>query len=449
MKRRTLLIICVIALSLAAASCGILPGVVKATPTPSPTPTPAATPTPTPSPTPSPTPDPGPYGDGAYVAEEYAGLMPENIPVDFKYHYQDKYVAFPDYVVLMDDGYVYPEMNVSSEPIMEVEYGDRFETSARLVAQENTGVSWYRIHWTESEKVEGTDEYQDVEYYGYVNSLIAEYRQFQLKTAYEETLMIANAINDENSLYVYVVNRSNDNGMAPDSGLTDQFGKVVDKYGVLRDQSAPAYSERNTTSEFRYIPDGTMVQILDIDREMAQIYVPEYDQTYFMPSQYLKYYFSEPESTITDLTKCIVIDRKNQNTMYFEANEETGEWELLSMSFVSTGTYSEAQDPTPLGIFMVQKKQDKFEYDFDDRAVRAGYAPYALRFSGGAYIHGIPTNYVFDSAGAIISTPSPQEFLQSIGTEEKSHMCVRNYTSHAKFLYNRVKVGETVVIVIE
>ncbi|MEX1307274.1 MAG: L,D-transpeptidase [Eubacteriales bacterium] len=432
-------------------ACSVLPDSWTATPTPEPTatPTPMPTPTSTPEPTPSPTPDPGPYGDAAYVIEEYDGVMSDEVPVNFKYRYQDRYIAYPDYVVFIDDGYIYSEMSVLTEPIKEVEYGERYIVSARLVAQPTTDVSWYRIHWTQSERVEGKDERVDVEHYGYVNSLVAGYREFQLETAYEETLMIAKAINDEDSLYVYVVNRSNSNGKAPDSGLTDEFGKTVDQFDVLRDQSAPAYSERSTDGEFRYIPDGTMVQILDIDREMAQVYIPEYDAEYYIPSEYLKYYFSDPESTITDLSECIVIDRKNQNIMYFELNEETGEWELLSMSYISTGTYSEIQDPTPLGIFMVQKRQAAFEYDFDNRAARAGYAPYALRFSGGAYLHGIPTNYVFDAAGNLISKPSPQEFLQSIGTEEKSHMCVRNYTSHAKFLYNRVNVGNAVVIVIE
>ena len=43
---------------------------------------------------------------------------------------------------------------------------------------------------------------------------------------------------------------------------------------------------------------------------------------------------------------------------------------------------------------MVQKKPSLF-YLKDGTNELEGYAPYALRFNGGAYIHGIPVNYIF------------------------------------------------------
>jgi len=418
--------------------------VVEATPEPTPTITP------TPQPTPEPTPDQGPYGDGMYVVETYDNSMPTAVAINYKYRKQDDYLAYMNYIVMLQDSHVYSEMNAMTEPIMDADYGDRFEISARLVVYEDIDLSWYRVHWTETVEDEATEEEIEVERFGYVNSTVADYRTFQLADAFSKTIALSQDINDESTMYVYVDNRNNENGLPPDSGRVDEYGKTVDAYGVLQDQAAPAYAIAAMTGEFRYIPDGTIAKILDIEKYgAAHVYLPQYDAEYYIPSEYMKYYYSEPKSMIDTLTECIVIDRTNQNIMYFEVDSETAEWEVLSMSFASTGAHSDVMDPTPLGIYAVQKVRISQEYDFDSRpGVRAGYMPYVILFSGGAYIHGVPTNYRFDDAG-VMTKPSPRESHSSIGVTPQSHMCVRNYTSHAEFLYDRVDAGHAVVFVIE
>lgn len=70
------------------------------------------------------------------------------------------------------------------------------------------------------------------------------------------------------------------------------------------------------------------------------------------------------------------------------------------------------------------------------------------RFNGGAYVHGVPVNYLYSEKGERI-TPPKIEYSKSIGTVPLSHKCVRNYTSHAKFLYDWYREDETIIIVIE
>ena len=79
--------------------------------------------------------------------------------------------------------------------------------------------------------------------------------------------------------------------------------------------------------------------------------------------------------------------------------------------------------PTPLGMFVLQEKKPKMIFLKDGSTATGGFAPYANRFNNGGYIHGVPTNA---PAKGII------EYSYTLGTTPRSHMCVRNATSHAK-----------------
>ena len=54
-------------------------------------------------------------------------------------------------------------------------------------------------------------------------------------------------------------------------------------------------------------------------------------------------------------------------------------------------------------------------------------------FTDGAYIHGVPVN---------APRKTQIEYSPSLGTTPRSHMCVRNATSHAKFIYDWAPVNE-------
>ena len=95
---------------------------------------------------------------------------------------------------------------------------------------------------------------------------------------------------------------------------------------------------------------------------------------------------------------------------------------------------------TPLGIFVLQEKKVKMIFLKDGSADTGGFAPYASRFHNGGYIHGVPTN-----------APATYllEYSQTLGTIPRSHMCVRNATSHAKFIFDWAPVNETIIFVLE
>lgn len=95
---------------------------------------------------------------------------------------------------------------------------------------------------------------------------------------------------------------------------------------------------------------------------------------------------------------------------------------------------------TPTGIFVLQEHKSKMFYFKDGTKRIEGYAPYASRFTAGAYIHGVPVN---NPNGKIT------EYSSTLGTIPRSHMCVRNASSHAQFVYKRSKDFQTLVIVID
>ncbi|MEG1586497.1 MAG: L,D-transpeptidase, partial [Bacteroidales bacterium] len=76
----------------------------------------------------------------------------------------------------------------------------------------------------------------------------------------------------------------------------------------------------------------------------------------------------------------------------------------------------------------------------DGTNIEGGFAPYASRFCCGGYIHGVPVNY--PTTGII-------EYSPTLGTTPRSHMCVRNATSHALYIYNWAKPDDTLVFVFD
>ena len=67
-------------------------------------------------------------------------------------------------------------------------------------------------------------------------------------------------------------------------------------------------------------------------------------------------------------------------------------------------------------------------------------APCARRFRNVGHIRGVPVN---------LPRKEIIEYSWSLGTTPRSHMCVRNATSHAKFIYDWAPTWSTLVIVIE
>lgn len=282
---------------------------------------------------------------------------------------------------------------------------------------------WYHVTW----KAGGKDRY------GFIREDQISKRLFQydkMEKAFKnlEAYVITGRV-------TYVSNYKNRRGMAP---LWN--GKTIDARGTGRSQSVPGYFNSGNHGDFVYLEDGTLVQMQSVVGEQIRVKVLQSGETLYVPIKYITDYQS-----LDRLMRVVIVDRNYQNEGVYEKID--GEWTLVSKSLATTGTTGPYSQPTPLGYYYAMEKRSQFLYLKDGTNEVEGYAPYAVRFCGGAYIHGVPVGYIFRDEERI--TPGIREYSKTIGTVPLSHKCVRNYTSHAKFLYEWYTPHETAIIVIE
>lgn len=262
-------------------------------------------------------------------------------------------------------------------------------------------------------------------------------REFQWEQIKEILAKIENLQKDEPQPWGILQNRKNKNGEAPlvANWSRNEYKNVADSLGVERFQGIPLYLTSDSLTPVRYGRDGELVRLTHDNDSIfigAQtVYVAD---NFIIPRKYVQVI-----DTII-FEKIAFVDRNNQNITTLERTSDIA-WTIRSMNPATTGQHRPpyAHD-TPLGIFVVQEKKDKMYYLVDGTSTIAGYAPWASRFTNGGYIHGVPTN---NPKGSII------EYSQTLGTIPRSHMCVRNASSHAKFVYDWFNVGDGLVVVIE
>lgn len=392
----------------------------------------------------------------------------------FAYHMKyNEYDVFPHYVVNLSgtSRKIYEAPDSSMEYYGKLRYGSKLQLLA--LVEDGKGSLWYAVVY----------EHEDQAVVGYIQEDKVERREFQLEKMNE---YLTNVTSIQNLGHiVYVENYKNMNGSAPRM----PNGSYYDEFGNRRGQAIAGYYDQSMEGEFRYIPDGTLgiieevieisvpkediiiidskgiytsmdeyndtddedalsqddaIQKYNEDTEVVSVklFVPSFDTSLWVNEMYL----SEDEDAPDVLNQAIIVDRYNQNIAVFEYD---GQWKVISLNYSSTGKIGEFSLPTPLGYFMAITRKKKFNYVEDGTTTIVGFAPYAIRFSGGGYLHGVPMNYEFDESGGRIESSYYPEYLSSIGTIPKSHMCVRNYTSHAEFMYDWVDIGNCTVIVIE
>lgn len=388
--------------------------------------------------------------DGLEIVEKYEFTIPDELSLNMKYN---KYEFSPHYVVALYQAVNIRKLPTTDASIVRRGYvSEKFNVIEKVKGQyfsNSDSDEWYKLYWTKNgEKV-----------YGYVYAPIVTSRDFEFDAMYDQVDKLKHFIDSTNS--AYISNYKNYAGRPPLHN-----GKTEDAYGALRDQSASAYLVPEYGTEVRYAPDGSLLHIMEELEEFYKVKFYDFDGIYYVPKPYVSF-----KNAIQELKKVIVVSVSEQNEAVFEHNGEN--WEMISYSLATTGGDDEFRLPTVPGHYMAIETRSKFLYLDDHTKEIAGYAPYAIRFNGGAYIHGVPVNYklvkqsylvtpaVLDENGvelvpAVYNTvvvdrvdPGMAEVLGSLGTYPKSHKCVRNYTSHAKFLYEWATIGETAVIVIE
>ncbi|MDR0428267.1 MAG: L,D-transpeptidase [Dysgonamonadaceae bacterium] len=212
------------------------------------------------------------------------------------------------------------------------------------------------------------------------------------------------------------------------------YGNIEDDFGVERYQSISLYNTNDSVTPERYARDGSLVKYKGEKGSFAHVEYVWGKSDWLVPQRYLQHV-----SDSVVFRKVIVVDVTNQNITTIEKQDSI--WYVRSKNPATTGLRRPPyQYETPLGLFVFQEKKPKMYYLKDGSTATGGYSPFASRFCNGGYIHGIPVN-VPDNANI--------EYSYTLGTTPRSHMCVRNATSHAEFVYNWIDVLGSLLFVIE
>lgn len=255
----------------------------------------------------------------------------------------------------------------------------------------------------------------------------------------KKRLAFLESIQQQPARWGILQNYKNKNGEAPlvKRYRRNEYKRIADTLGVERYQSVPLYVLSDTITGERYGRDGSLVKLTeksDSVSNFVKIETTDFEGKWFVPKKYIK---SLPDTIV--FKKAIIVDVTNQNIATIEKTDSA--WVVRSMNPSTTGSHNPPfQKETPPGLFVVQEKKVKMFYLVDGTSEIAGYAPHASRFTDGGYIHGIPVN---NPQGKMI------EYSKTLGTIPRSHMCVRNATSHAEFIYNWAPAGQAVVFVID
>lgn len=251
-----------------------------------------------------------------------------------------------------------------------------------------------------------------------------------------EQLKSLEAIRNEQSDWGILQNYKNKNGEAPlvKKYQRDAYKRIADTLGVERFQSVPLYALADSAIPELYGKDGELVRLIKENGRFYQLETINPDAEWLVPKKYVK-----AIADTVEFRKAIFVDRTNQNIATMEKSES--EWLVRSMNPATTGMHKPpyAQE-TPLGLFVIQERKSKMIFLVDGTTETGGFAPFASRFTNGGYIHGVPVNA---PRTAMI------EFSPSLGTTPRSHMCVRNATSHAKFIYDWAPSEGTLVFVFD
>lgn len=262
-------------------------------------------------------------------------------------------------------------------------------------------------------------------------------RQFQWEKIKARLAHLEN-IQKKHSRWAILQNYKNKNGEAPlvKKYRRNTYKRIADTLGVERYQSVPLYLVGDSVPE-RYGRDGSPVKYLGDSGEYVKVRTVTFAGEWIVPKRYIV-----PIADTISFTKAVIVDVTNQNITSLDRDSvERGKWIVRSMNPSTTGRHAPpyAQE-TPVGMYVIEEKKPKMLYLKDGSSELGGFAPWASRFTNGAYIHGVPTN----APGTKII-----EYSASLGTIPRSHMCVRNASSHAKFIYDWGILTGTIVFVID
>lgn len=252
----------------------------------------------------------------------------------------------------------------------------------------------------------------------------------------KQLLFVLDSIQLQPENWGILQNYRNGNGEAKltKSFVRDEYKKVSDTLGVQRYQSVPLYSLSDSITPILYGRDGSLIKFKKDSTNFLSFEIAGKSGEWMTERKYIK---NIPDTIV--FTHAIFVDRNNENIATLEKSDTT--WLVRSTNPCTTGLHRPPyQQATPLGMFVLQEKKAKMIYNKDGTSEVGGFSPWANRFTNGAYIHGVPVN---------APRTTTIEYSNSLGTTPRSHMCVRNATSHAKFIYDNFPTYATIIFVLE
>ncbi len=337
------------------------------------------------------------------TVKTYDNKIPENIKVDLKYNGEDLPELLDYIFVKTKVGNVRKSATGSSQVIYQLPFNHKLEVMEKINQTGTSEQFWYKVKTPNG--------------IGYISSIYCEERVFRFDKMMSRINDVEKFIAENNASGTELAST---NSYVPNPYNKDMLRKK-DKYGTSLDQNIIA--EYN--DELIYIPDRSILSVISEGKKEAKVKVegiPEF------PLTIEKKYISRRPKVADGFNKAIVADIENQNLAAFE--KVNNEWILVSYIYGKTGIESLLGFETPRGSFIVPG----LKYEMGYRGTYGedlGIARYAIRFSGGGYLHGTPVDYAEE--------PNKEFFLlqkeTGLGTFKGTRKCIRNTESHAKFLF--------------
>ena len=343
----------------------------------------------------------GPYSYSTYYLKE----RPKNLTFNYVYD-KNSPKDMDEFVFIKTNSNIRKEPNANAKVIKEAKYGNKFKVVGVVKGNGDGKGEWYEVFFDNQ--------------LGYIPKSAVEKREFDwndmMKKVDKTNKFIKEAVSANKKIYVL-------DDYVPLGG--SESGKR-DKFGNRANQSEFGYIDKSF-KDYINIPDRTIMVVEEENDKYVKVKIDAYDNGvyYLKPSskKYLK------EAGITgEVSRFIYVDRSSQNEMVIEKSGNG--WNVVTSSFVTTGKDAGNSFATPYGTFLIAYSKPVMSYTGSGGGV-VGDAKYAVRFSGGGYMHGIPS--VFEPKNTREQRKAAT--AKKIGTYPESHKCIRHYDDQIKFIY--------------
>lgn len=334
----------------------------------------------------------------------YDNKVPENITISDKY---GKHPEVIDYVFVRSR-----TANLRELPSTDSKIVGKYPYDTKLVALKkvlNYGNLWFYVEDSKGNR-------------GYISANIVRKRMFRFQKAMDKITELENFIKEQDALGREVAST---NSYIPNPN-NQNFKRQKDKYGNSLDQSTVGVS--TVDGEEIYIPDRSILSVIEKGKTTSRVKVANIPEELIVQNSSI----SRNPKVQKEFSKVVAIDVPNQNMIVFQKNDN-GEWEVISYVYSKTGIESKLGFETPKGFFIAPVAKYIMPYN-SEVGEKEGYARFAIRFSGGGYLHGTPINY---------DEEINKEFFmkqkeKTLGTFTGTRKCIRTTEEHAKFLFDWV-----------